>query len=96
MSSIMVMTIDGIDNEYDEGIEDCNVSYCEYGIIQIKTTTKKVYDVIVTFEIIMVMMINVNRTFHSDVTRRVTWSSAATGWQKREIGGHLLCVYALQ
>ena len=36
------------------------------------------------------------RTFHSDVTRRVTWSSAATGWQKREVGGHLPCVYALQ
>ena len=37
-----------------------------------------------------------NRTFHSDVTRRVTWSSAATGWQKREVGGYLPCVYALQ
>ena len=34
-------------------------------------------------------------TFHSDVTRRVMWSSAATGWQKREVGGHLPCVYAL-
>ena len=37
-----------------------------------------------------------NMTFYSDVTRRVTSSCAAAGWQKREVGGHFPCVYGLQ
>ena len=36
-----------------------------------------------------------NRTFHSDVTRRDTWSSDVTGWQNSQYGSHRRCVYAL-
>ena len=50
----------------------------------------------IAFDMELIASNDINRTFHSDVTRRVTWSSAATGWQKREVGGHLPCVYALQ
>ena len=32
----------------------------------------------------------------SDVTRRYTWSSAATGWQNSQDGSYFRCVYALR